>query len=86
MRQHLSFREHFRRGNARRSPWNGVSRRRRARDAAAAAQRIGAQQARVKLGRQMHGITGDIPAGELELRSFTIGGVEVPCTTQRNAD
>ena len=26
----------------------------------------------------MHGITGDIPAGELELRSFTIGGVEVP--------
>ena len=30
----------------------------------AAAQRIGAQQARVKLGRQMHGITGDIPASE----------------------
>jgi hypothetical protein len=26
----------------------------------------------------MHGITRDIPAGELELRSFTIGGVEVP--------
>src|SRR3984893_4249677 len=44
----------------------------------AAAQRIGAQHTRVKLGRQMHGITGDIPAGELELRSFTIGGVEVP--------
>ena len=43
----------------------------------AAAQRIGAQQARV-MGRQMHGITGDIPASELELRSFTIGGVEVP--------
>jgi Aspartyl protease len=43
----------------------------------AAAQRIGAQQARV-MGRQMYGITGDIPAGELELRSFTIGGVEVP--------
>src|ERR1700726_2435284 len=36
-----------------------------------------AQQARV-MGRQMHGITGDIPAGELELRSFTIGGVEMP--------
>jgi hypothetical protein len=51
----------------------------------AAARRIGAQHARVKLGRQMHGITGDIPAGELELRSFTIGGVEVPRTTQRNA-
>ena len=44
----------------------------------AAAQRVGAQQARVKLGRQMHGITGDIPAGELELSSFMIGGVEVP--------
>jgi hypothetical protein len=51
----------------------------------AAARRIGAQHARVKLGRLMHGITGDIPAGELELRSFTIGGVEVPRTTQRNA-
>ena len=50
----------------------------------AAAQRIGAQQARV-MGRQMHGITGDIPAGELELRRFTIGGVEVPRTTQRSA-
>ena len=44
----------------------------------AAAQRIGAQHDRAKLGRQMHGITGDIPAGELELRSFTIGGIEVP--------
>ena len=44
----------------------------------AAAQRIGAQHAGVKLGRQMHGITGDIPAGELELGRFTIGGVEVP--------
>src|ERR1700731_3907040 len=43
----------------------------------AAAQRIGAQQARV-MGRQMHGITGDIPAGELERRSFTTAGVEVP--------
>ena len=51
----------------------------------AATRRIGAQHARVKLGRQMHGITGDIPAGELELRSFTIGGVEVPRTTQGNA-
>ena len=51
----------------------------------AAARRIGAQHARVKLGRQMHGITGDIPAGDLELRSFTIGGVEVPRTTQRSA-
>jgi predicted aspartyl protease len=44
----------------------------------AAAQRIGAHHGRVELGRQMHGITGDIPAGELELRSFKIGSVEVP--------
>jgi hypothetical protein len=51
----------------------------------AAAQRIDAQPAGVKLGRQMHGITGDIPAGELELRSFTIGGIEVPRKTVRIA-
>jgi predicted aspartyl protease len=44
----------------------------------AAAQRIGAQHARVEWRRQMHGLTGDIPAGELELRNLTIGGVEVP--------
>jgi predicted aspartyl protease len=44
----------------------------------AAAQRIGAQYPRVGLGRQMHGITGDIPAGKLELRNLTIGGIEVP--------
>jgi predicted aspartyl protease len=44
----------------------------------AAAQRIGAQYDRVGLGRQMHGITGDIPTGELELRNLTIGGIEVP--------
>jgi predicted aspartyl protease len=44
----------------------------------AAAQRIGAHHARVEGGRQMHGLTGDIPAGELELRNLTIGGVEVP--------
>ena len=44
----------------------------------AAAQRIGAQHARAEGGRQMHGLTGDIPTGELELRNLTIGGVEVP--------
>jgi predicted aspartyl protease len=42
-----------------------------------AAQRIGAQHARVELRSQMHGITGDIPAGELEVRNLTIGGVEI---------
>ena len=42
----------------------------------AAAQRIGAQRSGVELGRQVHGITGDVTAGELELRSFMIGGVE----------
>jgi hypothetical protein len=44
----------------------------------AAAQRIGAQHARVEWGRQMHGLTGDIPADGLELRNLTIGGIEVP--------
>jgi predicted aspartyl protease len=44
----------------------------------AAAQRIGAQHARAELGRQMHGITGDVRAGELELRNLNIGGVEMP--------
>ncbi len=44
----------------------------------AAALRIGAQHARVELGRQMHGVAGDIPAGELELRNLSIGGVEMP--------
>src|SRR5689334_1190400 len=49
----------------------------------AAAQRIGAQHARVELRSQMHGITGDIPAGELELRNLTIGALEVPRKTVR---
>jgi predicted aspartyl protease len=44
----------------------------------AAAQRIGAPHARIEFGRQMHGITGDIPAGELELRNLRIGGLELP--------
>jgi predicted aspartyl protease len=44
----------------------------------AAALRIGAQRPRVELGGQMHGITGDVRAGELELRSVTVGGVEAP--------
>ena len=44
----------------------------------AAAQRIGTRYTGVELGRQVHGIARDLPAGELDLRSFTIGGVEVP--------
>jgi hypothetical protein len=44
----------------------------------AAAQRIGAHHAGVELGGRMHGITGDLPAVELELRNLTIGGVEAP--------
>jgi predicted aspartyl protease len=43
-----------------------------------AAQRIGGQHARVELRSQMHGITGEIPAGELELRNLTIGALEMP--------
>src|SRR5271166_6143254 len=44
----------------------------------AAAQRIGAQRPGVELSRQVHGITGDAAAGELELRSLSVGGVEAP--------
>jgi len=44
----------------------------------AVAQRIGAQRPRIEFERQMHGITGSLPTGEVELRSFTIGGVEIP--------
>lgn len=51
----------------------------------AAAQRTGAQRYRVELGRQVHGITGDVTAGELELHSFMIGGVEARRRTVRVA-
>ena len=44
----------------------------------AALQRIGAQRTHIELGRQVHGISGDMAAGELDLRSFMIGGVEAP--------
>jgi predicted aspartyl protease len=41
----------------------------------AAAQRIGAQRPRIEFQRQMRGIAGSLQTGEVELRSFTIGGV-----------
>jgi predicted aspartyl protease len=44
----------------------------------AVAQRIGAQRPRIEFERRMHGITGSLPTGEVELRSFTIGGIEIP--------
>ncbi|MBV9685639.1 MAG: retroviral-like aspartic protease family protein [Alphaproteobacteria bacterium] len=44
----------------------------------AAAQRVGTERSGVTLGREVHGITGDLPTAELDLRSFRIGGVEAP--------
>jgi len=43
-----------------------------------AAQRIGAQPPRVKFDRRMSGIGGALPIREVELHSFTIGGVAIP--------
>jgi predicted aspartyl protease len=44
----------------------------------AVAQRIGAQRPRVEFQRQLHGIAGTLPTSEVELRSFTLGGVAIP--------
>jgi predicted aspartyl protease len=43
-----------------------------------AAQRIGAQPPRIEFDRRMSGIGGALPTREVELRSFTIGGVAIP--------
>ena len=42
------------------------------------AQRIGAQRPRVEFQRQLHGFTGSLQTSEVELRSFSIGGVAIP--------
>jgi len=42
------------------------------------AQRIGAQRPSVEFQRQMHGIAGSLQTSEVELRSFTMGGVAIP--------
>jgi len=44
----------------------------------AVAQRIGAQRPRIEFQRQLRGIAGSLPTDEVELRSFTIGGVAIP--------
>jgi predicted aspartyl protease len=43
-----------------------------------AAERIGAQAPRVEFRRQMHGAAGSLSTREVELRSFSAGGVEIP--------
>jgi predicted aspartyl protease len=43
----------------------------------AVAQRIGARPPRIEFQRQMHGIGGSLQTGEVELRSFTIGGAAI---------
>jgi predicted aspartyl protease len=44
----------------------------------AAAQRTGAQASRVEFDRRMRGVAGTMPTREVELQSFTIGGVAIP--------
>ena len=44
----------------------------------AVAQRIGAQRPQVEFERQLHGIAGTLETSEVELRSFTVGGVTIP--------
>jgi predicted aspartyl protease len=44
----------------------------------AVAQRIGAQRPRIEFQRQLHGIAGTLPTNEVELHSFTVGGVAIP--------
>lgn len=42
------------------------------------AQRIGAQRPSIEFQRQMHGIAGSLQTSEVELHSFTMGGVAIP--------
>ena len=44
----------------------------------AAAQRIGAQRPQIEFQRQLHGLAGTLQTSEVELRSFTVGGVDIP--------
>ena len=44
----------------------------------AVAQRLGAQRPRVEFQRQMRGVAGSLQTSEVELHSFTIGGVAIP--------
>jgi predicted aspartyl protease len=44
----------------------------------AVAQRLGAQPPRVEFQRQMRGVAGSLQTSEVELHSFTIGGVAIP--------
>jgi predicted aspartyl protease len=43
-----------------------------------AAQRIGAQRPRIEFPRQMRGLTGTLRTNEVELRSFSAGGIPIP--------
>ncbi len=43
-----------------------------------AAQRIGARRPRIEFPREMQGIAGSLRTGEVELQSFTMGGVALP--------
>jgi predicted aspartyl protease len=51
----------------------------------AAAQRVGAQRPRIEAQGEMSGIAGSLPAGEVELRSLSIGSVLIPWRRARVA-
>jgi hypothetical protein len=44
----------------------------------AAARRIGAQRPLVEFQRQLHSLAGSLETSEVELNSFTVGGVAIP--------
>ena len=44
----------------------------------AAAKRVGAQTPRIEFDRQVRGLSGSLATNEVELRSFTAGGVTIP--------
>ncbi len=51
----------------------------------AVAQRIGAQRPRVEFQRQLRGVAGSLQTSEVELHSFSIGGVAIPWRRARVA-
>jgi len=42
------------------------------------AQRLGAQRPQIEFQRQLRGVAGSLQTSEVELRSFTVGGVAIP--------
>jgi predicted aspartyl protease len=51
----------------------------------AAARRIGVQRPLVEFQRQLHSLAGSLETSEVELNSFTVGGVAIPWRRARVA-